>query len=319
MSKLRAAVIGVGHLGKEHARIYHELPGVELISLCDLDGSKAERAQALGTQFTTNFRELLGKIDLASIATPTSTHFQIAKEVLQAGVHILIEKPITTRLEEADELIDIARQKNLTLKVGHLERYNAAIRRVQQIAKNIRFLEIHRLGPFNARISDCGVVLDLMIHDIDIVLQLVKSEIASIDAIGINVLTPYEDLANVRIKFKNNTIANLTASRLTPEAQRKIRIFQEDAYISLDYVAQTAQIFRKASLPQALFGGKISREQMDIQKEEPLKAELEDFVRSVARGSDHGKPDIHAREALRVALQILESIKENAPQPLDVS
>ena len=319
MKKLRAAVIGVGHLGKEHARIYHGLPNVELVALCDRDPSKAERAQTFGTQFTTDFRELLGSIDMASIVTPTVTHFEIAREVMNAGVHVLIEKPITSRLEDADELIEIAKQKRLTLRVGHLERYNAGFRRVQQIAKNIRFFEIHRLGPFTDRIKDCGVVLDLMIHDIDIVLQLVKSEIASIDAIGINVLTPYEDIANVRIKFKNKAIADLTASRLTPEAQRKIRIFQEDAYISLDYVAQTAQIFKKASFPQALFGGKISREQIDIQKGEPLKAEIEDFAQSVANGSSHGKPDVEAREALQVALQVLESIRENTPQPLHAS
>lgn len=314
MKKLRAAVIGVGHLGREHARIYDDLPGVELVALCDLDESKVERAKEFGVKFTTDFHELLGQIDVASVATPTATHFQIAREVLNAGVHTLIEKPISGRLEDADELIDIAKRKSLTLKVGHLERYNAGFRRIEQIARNIRFLEIHRLGPFTPRIQDCGVVLDLMIHDIDIVLQLVKSEIASIDAIGINVLTPYEDIANVRIKFKNHTIADLTASRLTPETQRKIRIFQEDAYISLDYAAQSAQIFRKASLPQALFGGKISREHIDIQKEEPLRAELEDFIRSIAQGTLNGKPDIQAREALRVALQVLASIKENAPQ-----
>ncbi len=316
MKKLKAAVIGVGHLGKEHARIYSELPNIELVAICDLDSSKEERAQALKTQFKTNYKEVLNSVDLVSISTPTATHYQIAREVLNAGVHTLIEKPITSQLQDADELVELAKQKNLTLKVGHVERYNAGFKRVEQIAKNIRFLEIHRLGPFNPRISDCGVVLDLMIHDIDIVLQLVKSEIASIDAIGINVLTPFEDIANVRIKFKNNTIADLTASRLTPEAQRKIRIFQEDAYISLDYAAQKGQIFRKASLPQALFGGKISREEIEIQKEEPLRAEIEDFVRSVANGSLNGKPDVQAREALKVALQVLDSIKENAPQPI---
>ncbi len=338
MKKIKAAVIGVGHLGKEHARIYSELPEVELVAICDLDPSKAEKAQALGVKFTTNYKEILGSVDVASISTPTVTHYQIAREVLNAGVHTLIEKPITTKLSDADELIEIAKEKNLTLKVGHVERYNAGFKRVEQITKNIRFLEIHRLGPFNPRINDVGVVLDLMIHDIDIMLQIVRSEIASIDAIGINVLTPFEDIANVRIKFKNNTIADLTASRLTPEAQRKIRIFQEDAYISLDYAAQKGQIFRKATLPEALiggfaaklstmasgdktnlaavFGGKITREDIEIQKEESLRAELLDFVKCVANGSANGKPDIQAREALRVALQVLESIKENAPQPI---
>lgn len=319
MKKLKVAVIGVGHLGKEHARIYHEFPETELTAICDINASERHRAEALNTRFITDYHELLGQIDIASIVTPTSTHYQIARDFLSAGTHVLIEKPITTRLEEADELIDIARQKHLALQVGHLERYNAGLRRIGEIAKNIRFLEIHRLGPFNARISDCGVVLDLMIHDLDIVLQLVKSEIESIDAMGINVLTPYEDIANARIKFKNKTIADITASRLTPDAQRKIRIFQEDAYISLDYVKQTAQIFRKRAFPQALFGGQIGREEIDIQKGESLKAELEDFARSVARGTNHGKPDVAARNALQMALQILESIKQNAPQPLDVS
>lgn len=318
MKKLKVAVIGVGHLGKEHARIYHELPQVELTAVCDVNSSERHRAETLNTRFAADYHDLLGQTDIASIVTPTSTHYQIARDFLSAGAHVLIEKPITTRLEEADELISLAREKNLALQVGHLERYNAALRRIGEIAKNIRFVEIHRLGPFNARISDCGVVLDLMIHDIDILLQLVKSEIESIDAIGINVLTPYEDIANARIKFKNKTIADVTASRLTPDAQRKIRIFQEDAYISLDYVKQSAQIYRKKSFPQALIGGPISREEIDIQKGESLKAELEDFIESTAKGTNHGKPDVAARNALQVALQVLESIKQNAPQPLDV-
>src|SRR3989338_1462345 len=203
MQRLKVAVIGIGHLGKEHARIYRELPGVELVAVCDLDQQKAERAQAFGVPFFTDYSEALGSVDLASVVTPTVTHYEIAEEVLKAGVHVLIEKPITNSLEKADRLIDLAREKNLTLKVGHLERYNAGFRRIEQLAHDVRFIEIHRLGPFNPRINDCGVVLDLMIHDVDIVLQLVKSEIASIDAIGVNVLTPYEDIANVRIKFKN--------------------------------------------------------------------------------------------------------------------
>ncbi|OGX03960.1 MAG: hypothetical protein A3G87_00310 [Omnitrophica bacterium RIFCSPLOWO2_12_FULL_50_11] len=329
MKTLKAGVIGLGHLGKEHARLYHELPNAELTALCDTDLEKSERAKAFGLDLTTDYRKILHTVDLVSIVTPTSTHYEIAKAALERGVHVLIEKPMTYEVGEADELIKLAKEKNLTLKVGHLERYNAGYLRVQQLAHDIRFIEIHRLGPFNPRINDCGVVLDLMIHDLDLVLQLVKSEIASIDAIGVNVLTPYEDIANVRMKFENKAIADLTASRLTPEAQRKIRIFQEDAYISLDYVAQSAQIYRRASFPQALFsatqrggsvifsggGGKISREQITVEKEEPLRAELEDFVRSVGRGTSHGKPDVQARDALCLAHRILASIQENAPTP----
>src|SRR3990167_3617690 len=316
MKKLKAAVIGTGHLGKEHARIYHLISDVELVAICDLDPSKAELAQQLNTRFVSDFPDILSEIDIASVVTPTSTHYKVARDLLSAGIHTLVEKPVTSRIEEADELIEIAKAKNLTLHVGHLERYNAGFRKIEKISKNVRFLEIHRLGPFSPRINDCGVVLDLMIHDLDLVLQLVKSEIASIDAIGVNVLTPYEDIANVRMKFENKAIADLTASRLTPEAQRKIRIFQEDAYISLDYVAQSAKIFRKRDFPAALFGGKISREEVEIQKEEPLKAELQDFVRCVGSGSLNGKPDVAAREALKVALLVLESIRENTPQPL---
>jgi predicted dehydrogenase len=316
MKKLKVAVIGVGHLGKEHVRIYSELPEAELIAICDVDARKVELAKKHRVSFTTNYREILSQVDAVSIVTPTVTHYEVAKDALSAGVNVLIEKPIAPELGQADELIELARANHLALKVGHLERYNAGFKRIEQIARNIRFIEVHRLGPFNSRIRDCGVVLDLMIHDIDILLQLVDSEIESLDAMGINVLTPFEDIANVRIKFKNKAIADITASRLTPEAQRKIRIFQEDAYISLDYVAQTAQIFKKSGFPAAIFGGKISREDVDIKKEEPLKAELADFVQSVSQGTIAGKPDVQAREALRVALDILDSIRENAPTPL---
>jgi len=194
------------------------------------------------------------------------------------------------------------------LQVGHIERHNPGFRRIEEIAKNIRFLEIHRLGPFTGRINDCGVVLDLMIHDLDIVTHLVKSEVASFDAVGINVLTPFEDIANVRIKFKNGAVADLTASRLTPERQRKIRIFQEDAYISLDYEAQGAKIFRKQFF-------QITQETVDIQKSEPLKEELRYFLNGILTGEGLGKPDQAARNALRFAIQIVEAIQTNQLQP----
>ncbi len=318
MKQLKAAVIGAGHLGKEHARIYHENPQVELVAVCDQDPAKKDYADNFNCRFVTDYHELLKDIDIASIATPTSTHYAIAKEFLEAGVHLLLEKPITARLEEADELIAIAKEKNLTLYVGHLERHNAGFRKIQNIAKNVRFIEVHRLGPFSPRISDCGVVLDLMIHDIDLILQLVKSEIESIDAIGIPVLTQYEDIANVRIKFKNKAIADITASRLTPDRQRKIRIFQEDAYISLDYISQTAQVYRKATLPEALLGEKIVHEKINIQKQEPLKMELEHFVLSVRRGTSHGRPDVEARNALKVAIDVVKSVQENSPKPIKI-
>ena len=309
MVKIKTAVIGIGYLGKEHARIYREMNTCELVGVSDNEPSCKEKADALGVPFYKNYRDLIGKVQAVSIATPTFTHYEIAKQFLEAGIHTLIEKPITLKLSDADELITIARNKNLALQVGHLERHNPGFRRIGEIARNIRFLEIHRLGPFNGRINDCGVVLDLMIHDIDIVLSLVQSEIATFDAVGINVLTPYEDIANVRIKFKNGAVADLTASRLTPEKQRKIRIFQEDAYISLDFDQQKAKIFKKGGL----LG--ITQETVNIERSEPLKEELEFFLNGILSGQSWGKPDEAARNALQFAIEIVETIQKNQKQP----
>lgn len=304
MQRIKVGVVGVGHLGKEHARIYSQNPLAELAGICDIDKSKAEKAKELGTKFFKSYEDLLPHVEAVSIAVPTSKHYEISKVFLEHGKHVLVEKPIASRLEEADELIELARAKKLALEVGHIERYNAGFREVEKMAKEIRFIEIHRLGPFTPRISDCGVVLDLMIHDLDILLTLVDSEIETFDAIGIHVLTPFEDIANVRIKFKNGAIANLTASRLTPERQRKIRIFQPNAYISLDYGTQRASIFRKEGLS-------ITRNEIDIQQEEPLKSELNYFLKSIKDKTNFGKPDIGARNALELALKITENIKKN--------
>ncbi len=301
---LKVAVIGIGHLGKEHARIYKSLEGAELIGLCDTDADKKDRAELIGVPLFNKFEDLIGKVDAVSIATPTFTHYAIAKEFLKTGIHTLIEKPICLKLNEADELLEIARSKKLALQVGHIERHNPGFKRIGEIIKNVRFFEIHRLGPFTGRINDCGVVLDLMIHDLDIVLSLIQSEVASFDAVGINVLTPFEDIANVRMKFKNGAVADITASRLTFEKQRKIRIFQEDAYISLDYEAQSAKIFRKT-------GDKIDQEIIDIQKSEPLKEELKFFLDNIRSGASLGKPDEGAREALRFAIEIVTAIQKN--------
>ncbi len=309
---LKAAVVGIGHLGKEHARIYKELAEqCQLLGLCDIDFSKKVQAEALGLPFFEDYKDLIGRVDAVSIATPTSAHYSIAKEFLKAGAHTLIEKPITLRLEEAEELLELARLHRCVLQVGHVERHNPGFKRIEEIVKNIRFFEIHRLGPFTGRINDCGVVLDLMIHDLDIVLSLVKSEIASFDAVGINVLTPFEDIANVRIKFKNGAVADLTASRLTFEKQRKIRIFQEDAYISLDYEAQSAKIIRKEN-------GRIIQEVVNVEKAEPLKEEIRHFLSQIQNGKNFGCPDEAARNALRFALDIVQAIQKNQSEALKV-
>jgi predicted dehydrogenase len=306
-ASLKVGVIGVGHLGKEHARIYRDLPDTELVGIADPDPAKEDKAKELGTVYYKDFRDLIGKVDAVSVATPTSTHYTVAKEFLKTGIHTLIEKPITLKLEEADELLDLSRQKNCALQVGHIERHNPGYKRIQEIAKNARFIEIHRLGPFTGRINDCGVVLDLMIHDLDIVLSLVGSEVASFDTLGVNVLTPFEDIANVRLKFKNGAVADITASRLTFEKQRKIRIFQEDAYISLDFGAQTCKIIRKN-------GNEISQEEMTIEKAEPLKEELKFFIANIRSGKSLGHPDTAARDALKLALEIARKIQAEHPK-----
>ena len=296
-------MIGVGYLGKIHTRIYHELPEAELVGICDSHPETKIKADEYGVPFYTNYRDLIGKVDAVSIVTPTFTHYAVAKDFLEAGIHTLIEKPITLKLEDADELIELSRSKKLALQVGHLERHNPGFRRIAEIIQNVGFLEIHRLGPFTGRINDCGVVLDLMIHDLDIVLGLVKSPVKSIDAMGIHVLTPYEDIANVRIRFENGAVANLTASRLTFEKQRRLRVFQENGYISLDYEAQSCKIIRK-------IGDQVEQETVDIQKGEPLKEELKFFIDGILKGTSPGKPDTAARDALALAIQIRDSIDE---------
>jgi len=303
MEKVRIAVIGTGHLGSHHARIYSQLQDVELVGVCDIDAEKAKKvAEAAGCAFYTDYRELIEKIDAVSIVVPTKLHHKIAKEFLSNGISALIEKPITTTLQEADELLEIAKARGLILQVGHVERFNAAVQAIEKFAKSPRFIECHRLGPFTTRGTDVGVVLDLMIHDIDIVLGMVKSPIERLDAVGVNVLTPYEDIANARIIFQNKAVADLTASRLTPEAQRKIRIFVEDAYISLDYVKQVASIYRKKD-------GNITHSTIDIEKEEPLKRELEAFIKCVKNKEKPLVSGVEGRNALAVALEIIDKIK----------
>ena len=304
MEKLRAGIIGIGHVGKEHVRLYNEMKGpIELIGLCDVDSSKEEKAKELGVPFFKDYKKILPQVDLVSICVPTSLHHSVALQCLSADVHCLVEKPIAMNLEQADELLEIARKRNLLLQVGHVERYNSGIQEIGKIVKNPRFIEIHRLGPFNPRINDCGVVLDLMIHDLDILLSFVHDEAVRVEAIGIPVLTKFEDIANARLKFSSGCICDITASRLTPEKQRKIRIFQPDAYISVDYAEQKAKIYRKE-----LFS--ISSKEVDIEKGESLRKEIEDFIKKVQNKKDFGNPDVAARNALALAIRILDSIQE---------
>lgn len=305
MQKVKVAVIGVGHLGSIHARIYKSLKNCELVGVCDTDSQRLkEIAHTFHTQGFSNHKELLGKVDAVSVVVPTKYHFEVAKDFLEHGVHTLVEKPFTPNLPEADALIEIAQKRDLILQVGHIERFNSAFAAARKIVHDPRFIECHRLSSFPNRSLDVGAVLDIMIHDIDIILGLVGSKVKKTESVGINVLTPFEDIANARITFENGCVANLTASRISDEPMRKIRIFQKDTYISLDYKEAKAVVYRKLEK-------QITREHLPIEKEEPLKKELESFLDCVMH---HTTPVVSgpvAREALAVALAIQEQIREN--------
>ena len=302
MEKIRVGVIGVGHLGAIHAKVYSRLDNVKLVGVCDCN---LERAIEIGKRFKTasysDYEDLFGKIDAASIVVPTSLHYNVAKEFLKNDIHVLIEKPVTKTLTEADELIDVAKDRKLILQVGHIERFNSAILALESYIKKPKFIECQRLGPFHKRVKDVGVVLDLMIHDIDIVLGLMKQDVVSIEAVGLSTISNFEDVANVRLTFENGTIADITASRVTKDVVRKMRIFQEESYLSLDYVIQEAILFEKT-------GDKIEKKKIRIRKKEPLKKELKSFVECVRTGKRPIVSGVEGRRALQVALEIVKKI-----------
>lgn len=302
---IRVGVIGTGHLGKHHARILAEMKGTRLIGVVDLNEAVGrEIADKHGVSYFKDFKDLDGKVDAVTIVTPTTTHHQLARFFLERNVHTFIEKPVTKTLDEATDLLKLASHKQLTLQVGHVERFNAAIIKLQSLTENPRFIECQRMGPFSKRISDVGVVSDLMIHDIDIVLSIVRSPIHRIDAVGIPVLTDNEDIANAHIVFENGCIANLTASRISDEVIRKLRIFEFDKYVSLDYADQAITLRRKAEKEE-----KIIEEELEVHKAEPLRLELEHYIQCVR---EHKKPLVtleDGKNALEVATEILAVIK----------
>lgn len=304
MKKVRVGVIGLGRLGTFHARIYAKLKNAELACVCDIDKKRARLVgKTLKKPWCTDYNELFKKdIDAVSVVTPTCLHYKIAKAFLNKGIHVLIEKPITKTLKEASGLIRIAGKKGLIIQVGHVERFNSAIQAIEKLLPKPRFIEAHRLGPFTPRVQDVGVVLDLMIHDIDIILGLTRSRIKDIQAIGMKVLTGHEDIANARIRFENGTICDLTASRVTNDSLRKIRIFQKDCYISLDYVAQEALIYRKVK-------NRIVAKKIDIKKEGPLEKELSSFIHCVINKKSPVVSGAEAYNALSVAHKIIKKIR----------
>ena len=333
--KLRVAVLGTGALGKEHARIYGELAQaglVEFAGLFDVSAETARRiAEKLRTRAFTSVAEAAGAADALSIVTPTVTHFDLAKQLLLQGKHVLVEKPMTDNTEQAGELVQLARQHRCVLQVGHVERFNPIFKYLETVATQPRFIETHRLSPYPARSTDIGVVLDLMIHDLDVVLAFVKSPVVSVDAVGIPVLSKSEDIANARLRFANGCVANLTASRISPERMRKIRVFsgpENTCYISLDYRAQEGYIYRiarddeeESSLLKKLLasrdstivsefaGQRIVREPVPITKEEPLKQELMHFVECVREQQTPMVSGESAKRALDLAFEITRQIQ----------
>jgi predicted dehydrogenase len=326
---VRVGVVGVGYLGKHHARIYSQLPDVRLVGVADLVQKRADEvAKASRCQSFYEPQALLGQVDAVSVVVPTVGHHEVTSLFLDNGIHVMLEKPMTQTLSEADHLIDLAEQRKVILQIGHLERFNSAIRKLAGIISEPRFAEVHRLGSFAERGTDVDVVLDLMIHDIDVLLSLVQSEVAEIRAVGTPVISSSIDIANARIEFKNGCVANVTASRVSRDPIRKIRIFQPDAYLSLDYKTQELVIAKR--MRNGVGGGssgtffsswrsprlpgrpQIVIEKVKIKKEEPLKAELESFVQVVRSGEKPIVSGREGREALKVALQVMEQIRVHA-------
>ncbi len=303
---IRVGVVGAGSIGRNHARIYAELEGVNFAAVLDIHSEAAASIRnSYGVRVAANLEEFAELIDVATIATPTPTHFEIGKKLLELGKHLLVEKPITDDPKHAQELVRLAKDRALILQVGHVERFNPILSALEALLTKPRFIEAHRLSPYPFRSVDIGVVLDLMIHDLEIILHLVRSPVKNIDAVGVPVLSKGEDIANARIRFENGCVANVTASRISPEKMRKIRVFQEDAYLSLDYQSQAGEIYRLAN-------GRILRQPVEIEKDEPLKRELESFVECSRRGSQPVVSGSEAAAALELAMVITEIIRESA-------
>lgn len=341
-TKVKVAVLGVGSLGQNHARLYAELAAAGKVEFTGIYDTHAEAARKVAAK--TNARvfnsvaEAAAASDALNIVTPTATHFELARQLLQLGKHVLVEKPMTDNSAQAAELVQLAHEKNCLLQVGHVERFNPVFKYLESVATQPRFIETHRLSPYPARSTDIGAVLDLMIHDLDVVLAFVKSPVTSVDAVGIPVLSTTEDIANARLRFANGCVANLTVSRISPERMRKIRVFSgptNTCYISLDYRAQEGFIYRiarddeeessilkkvlaaklgmgKDSAIVSQFAGKrIVREPVPIAKEEPLKLELEHFVECVREKQTPLVSGASAKQALDLAFEITRQVQQS--------
>jgi len=316
MDSLNLGVIGVGHLGYHHARIYHDMENIALAGVADPNPEARAKIQQDfdGVPVYENAADLLATgLDGVSIVAPTSEHFALTKQALAAGVNVLVEKPMAATVAEAEDMVAAARKAGCILQVGHIERFNGAVMALFEADMNPRFIECHRLSPFPGRGADVSVVLDLMIHDLDIVLKLAGSEVTSVDAVGVPVFSVEEDIANVRLRFASGCVANLTSSRISVERMRKIRIFDPNAYVSTDYSAQEVLVYSKkdgAIAPDANPMEHIAITSLPVRKEEPLKLELEAFVASIGDGNPPQVSGEDGLSALRLAWRIIDAIRK---------
>jgi len=305
---IRCAVIGVGYLGKFHAQKYAALPNAELVAVVDSNQQSAEQlAKELDCRACSDLHEILDDVDAVSIVAPTTLHHKMAAECLRRGIHVLVEKPITTTLKEADELIELAQGNRCILQVGHLERFNAAVLALGKTDERAPlFIESHRLAPFKPRATDVNVVLDLMIHDIDIILDLVKSDITDIRASGASVLSDSTDIANARLEFANGCVANVTASRVSQKSERKMRVFQKDAYLSIDFQEKALDRYHKGDTEMFPGVPEIIHKRTGEGNGDALLEEIKDFLRVIRTGERPAVSGEDGRRALATAIRISE-------------
>lgn len=307
--KIRFGVVGAGRIGAHHARILSRHPGAELVGVCDANAFRGQIAAWRGRCAAfKDYRALIEKVDALVIAVPTERHCEVGLQALQAGVHCLVEKPLASSVEEARRLLEAAEAAKVQLQVGHVERFNPAVLGAIPYVRGPKYVTVERLGPYDPRTRDIGVVLDLMIHDLDILLTLVGSEIESLEALGANLLTKHEDIANVRVRFKDGCVADLTASRISLKRSRKIRMFQADSYISLDYHNASLQVYRRKG-PEIRSLDDVERIVPKLDKTEPLRNELDHFIECVRHNRTPWPSGEHGLKALKLALQITTELE----------
>jgi len=325
LDKLKIGVVGVGHLGRLHVSNYVQIPEAEFVGVYDTNAQRAEEvAKEFNTQRFSELKNLISRVDAVSVVVPTTFHHAVSKMILENGVHCLIEKPITSTVKEAEDLINLAAQKKLIIQIGHIERFNPAILALNAKELNPMFIESHRLASFDPRGTDVAVVLDLMIHDIDLILSLIRSEVNKIDASGVAVISHEVDIANARIQFKNGAVVNVTASRISQKKMRKMRLFQRNAYISIDFLQKFSEIYRLVdsnSTESSKFGipiqmgdlkesTKIIYEKPLIEEQNALKIELSSFIRAVQNKEQPLVTGEDGVRALKVAIEITQKIKD---------